>query len=1293
MIKIENYEDFCADFKGDDMKRCSAEILFMIRNGFAALREIDDKDCGYLTFDALLENWAEVAAAPRDYLNPAVRKMSKVFDHIIEHMRRRILQENVLMPLHKANKFNGKSVAWLSKRAGRTVREKLSGTKSVMAVRRRLSLDTGENRLLKEMARRLEDAIFLKNSCLPDKLQNEDEKIFLDKLRLFRHDSEISEILTWDNPPPNNTLLEDSSYNAVWHAWNDFQKVNEIIREDCQNISRRLCSLAKIFLVLFAGKRFDFLQMPIVYNRDHNNNQEYSLEFGGTEIFAVNPVTKKVLQITPLDKEIFIKYDEKILRLEFSDLQLKISNESQFVTQYLTAENFSWLLQKTLHNLIGAEFLQLKSTTEIQRLEGHTAAVELFALRPEICLNGQRIISQGLLMFQELNEPQKTFISDCFLSRALPISDEITYYTFYGVIYQGLKKNAEPLRLLTASLNNFLHTDNVSLVYPDIFNEFRLADLKRNAKLHYNRVSAVPKSLTAIFTYVQSEHFATEFNASDSILILDKTSEGFSITPIKSRYDELAAKDIPEQKGIVWEHRPAHAVDINSLDELNLSEYAKKFLSIMSVKDFIFFAENLHCVKHDGSLQDFSADVNKLKNFRLPIKKAFEQYLTEYMRHLNKGKIWLMPLSDELDCTELGFDIIDYSEVFLTGGVEFFESLKRRTKIPLWRDCLPDLAIKRLYGTFDLVKNSSFEYGIETEMIIPIPGNRNFTLPKGQKKYRFNLHMSDSNEKTFYEAVVEHKNFPLKVDTECRLIMKYTYGDDNPYSLKFVPLDKKSAGFNEAMVRWERVEIFAHENLPYPKFPPPRTWDDLRSDKHKYDSGTDDLLEKAVSKLYEITEQSSKIFINPDCYALNSSRSKEISYTRTRYEDKDAVIFSLGNVFRPQDIFFYSWLSRDNKAERYSIDVSDVNWFKNRRQIYQLNCNYSFEGNDYKLVFYEDRFIFSSEFGTDVKRLNFSLKRNRDGSLDAAPNGFLYAQNILVDKGEPIYFFRVNDLSLDNPRYNTYMLEKLLGGLLYCLHEIYFNGRSSALPDCPPDTARGLREGLERVYNMYKSFAPHTVENEMVFNILCVASKDVNPQFEKDIMEYVFDCAHCGKEARYELGFVLGDFTEKHQKDLFEAFRMLDEKNIIGILAKAAWRNEKFIENFPRDLLKKYFEKAIELIVKAKILRVQRAWLMLAFEFVMAVFRLRENADEELSQYLSLNNSALRRFYSQLENLISENYFERVKSRINFDKIKQSVEFEPYNIHDFFYALLVYITGESGDSDIVISSINNSIKN
>ena len=892
-------------------------------------------------------------------------------------------------------------------------------------------------------------------------------------------------------------------------------------------------------------------------------------------------------------------------------------------------------------------------------------------------------------MRQKIMSENKKFISDCFQSQALPIDENnsITYHTFFSSMFDDSDKHSEMLKLLTEQLYNFVHTDNVILVYPDVFSEFQLADMKRTAKLFYHRVRAVPKSLSVIFSYTQTEHFLQEFNAGDSVIILDRTADGVSLTPIKSHFDERVAQDIPEQKGIVWEHRPIKTAEINFLDELNLSVAAKKILSVMSVKNFIDFAESFDFINDNGNLKNFSDDLAKLKNLQLPIQEFVESFCAKNRKLFNSGKIWIVSLSNELDCTGLN-NVMTYADNFLLDGVKFFDSLKSRTSVSLWRDCLPDLSIKRLYGTFDLVKDSTFEYGSATEIFIPIPGNRNFTLPKGQKKYRFKLHMSDSNEKTFYEAVVEHKNFPLKNDVECRLIMKYTYGDDNPYSLKFVPIDKNLAGFAEVSVRWERAEDFAYKNLPYPTFPPPKTWEYIRHFPNKSDDGTNDLLEKAISLLHEISELQPKIFFNANCYEQKvNKKNKKIIYTRTNFKDKDSVMFFNSEDFSPKNEIFYGWLESDNR-KRYSVDASGSSWFLNKKQEYQLITDFVIDGCNYKLNFFKSNFIFQQEFNTGIKHLNFSVPRKSDGTIDATNTGFLYAKNILADKGKPIYFFRVNDVSFAQPKCNSFKLGKPRSFLLFCLHKIYFNGRSSKHPSFPQNSVEGLRSGIDKIYTAYKDLPSESRDKDKMFHILCVASKDVTPNFIKDIEDYVIDCVNSGREARYELGFVLGDFSEYYQKSLFEKFSMLEETNIIAILAKAVWRNENFIKNFSPDLLKKYFEIAIDLIADAEKLFTRKNIVMLTLEFILAVFRLREDADDDLSKYLSLNNPKLRRLYACVEHFISINYIEKIKSRITFDDFEQSVEFRQFHIHDFYYALLTFITGERGESDIVISEIS-----
>ena len=54
------------------------------------------------------------------------------------------------------------------------------------------------------------------------------------------------------------------------------------------------------------------------------------------------------------------------------------------------------------------------------------------------------------------------------------------------------------------------------------------------------------------------------------------------------------------------------------------------------------------------------------------------------------------------------------------------------------------------------------------------------------------------------------------------LKMTYTYGADDPFELKFIPLDSAEAGFKSIRVEWRSAsegEAADIENLPIPDFP------------------------------------------------------------------------------------------------------------------------------------------------------------------------------------------------------------------------------------------------------------------------------------------------------------------------------------------------------------------------------------------------------------------------------------------------------------------------------------------
>ena len=129
--------------------------------------------------------------------------------------------------------------AHVSKRSGRTIREKLSTTKSMLAVRRRMSYDTGENRLLLAFTEQLEDAVEKKRTAAPALLIDA-ERAFQSRALTFFKSEEADDIGRWENVPPNNTLLSDRWYRQIWKGWNDLQNVSSLIRSDAAHLSARV---------------------------------------------------------------------------------------------------------------------------------------------------------------------------------------------------------------------------------------------------------------------------------------------------------------------------------------------------------------------------------------------------------------------------------------------------------------------------------------------------------------------------------------------------------------------------------------------------------------------------------------------------------------------------------------------------------------------------------------------------------------------------------------------------------------------------------------------------------------------------------------------------------------------------------------------------------------------------------------------------------------------------------------------------------------------------------------------
>ena len=207
----------------------------------------------------------------KDALSSIVDDSALAFRHLSENMKEKIIRENVQMPVYKVKEINSYGLNWLSRQSGRTIRQKISSAgNSIMAVQRRMSFDTAENRLFIAFAKEIYEQLNTKLESFEeiDRRRIEKEENMRDELAVFLRRDDISEVRRWENLPPNNTLLSDQNYKKIWHAWNQMKKLDERVKNDSNCIEKRLTTIFFIELLVYFRELLQVPQMPVEIDYD-----------------------------------------------------------------------------------------------------------------------------------------------------------------------------------------------------------------------------------------------------------------------------------------------------------------------------------------------------------------------------------------------------------------------------------------------------------------------------------------------------------------------------------------------------------------------------------------------------------------------------------------------------------------------------------------------------------------------------------------------------------------------------------------------------------------------------------------------------------------------------------------------------------------------------------------------------------------------------------------------------------------------------------------------------------------
>lgn len=297
IINLEKLE-----INNNNLKQISWKItLQVVEHFFNSISKIDkhtNKHLPRLLSDILEEAFKEQnknisVPLSNDYLFQIVDFSFNALKHIFINPKQKIIREYEMTPIHKVRNMNTKSLNWISKLPGRTIREKLSNKNKILSSKSKFSFDTKENRVLVRFILELSKFVNARlNYGVENNIYqfNEDSEIYNKLLsfhkfsnKKFKH-SELSEVKPALQPEPNNVLINEQSYSVVWRSWQKLLNYEYVCKTNWKKAKQRYIQTIywSIIANLSMNKYFNFENNLAIISENfgkdigiktYNNNQ------------------------------------------------------------------------------------------------------------------------------------------------------------------------------------------------------------------------------------------------------------------------------------------------------------------------------------------------------------------------------------------------------------------------------------------------------------------------------------------------------------------------------------------------------------------------------------------------------------------------------------------------------------------------------------------------------------------------------------------------------------------------------------------------------------------------------------------------------------------------------------------------------------------------------------------------------------------------------------------------------------------------------------------------------------
>ena len=467
---------------------------------------------------------------------------------IINNINYKIIRTHKKIHLSKAKEFDSKTITYLSKKTGRTLREKLNDNK-ILAVQREMFFDTPENRLFKKFLKKIVD-----NYNKRDDLNNF-QNLYREIIKWLK--SETALLINEKKPiTHNNLLLHHKEYHKIFkaHKW---------LEEYPDRLELYYSS-------------YEFLKKYVLLFELFQQFQYYTSEIVIPQPMKVDIEKLKIIT----NKKVLLNS----LKLDISK-EIEWNNIRNYITDFLKTNNYEITQNKCFYmSKVKEAYVYLFSL------------VPFFYIEKPVNINNYYVFKEDKdYVFVKMPVALKQLIYkqivNCNGTKIINLNNEC--YTLSDIL------NSFNLEVLNLFLKDFKNIFNkIYYIVPDFVNAFEFIPIRKAINAYFNS-KHIPESITAIFDDVCNNKYQDK----DTILYISFFNNKVYVTPLLIKYD----KTLDEiTNGLYIEKHPTKLLDELEFENLELIEKFQfdglKYLAdnkvliiknnkILSIPDFINLKE------------------------------------------------------------------------------------------------------------------------------------------------------------------------------------------------------------------------------------------------------------------------------------------------------------------------------------------------------------------------------------------------------------------------------------------------------------------------------------------------------------------------------------------------------------------------------------------------------------------------------------------------------------------------------------------------------------------------------